>query len=62
MATTIERLAAARREIADAARLAREFARRHAFEITFSRRARHLIESSRLKDDVKRDALRAMPA
>lgn len=62
MATTIERLAAARREIADAARLAREFARRHAFEITFSRRARHLIESSRLKDDVKRDALRATPA
>lgn len=62
MAATIERLTVARGEIADAARLARDFARRHAFEITFARRARHLIESSRLKDDVKRDALLATPA
>jgi len=59
MAATVARLAVARDQIAAAARLAREFARQHAFEITFARRARHLIESSRLPDDVKQAALRA---
>lgn len=54
MAAQIATLAAARAQIAAAARLARAFARQHAFEITFTRRARHLIDSSRLPDALKR--------
>jgi hypothetical protein len=44
-----------RDEISDAARTARSFAAKHAFEITFEARTRHLICLSRLPDDLKRE-------
>ncbi|MEZ5458872.1 MAG: glycosyltransferase [Steroidobacteraceae bacterium] len=53
MGGRIASLSGARTQIAAAARLAREFARQHAFEITFTRRARHLIDSSRLPGSLK---------
>lgn len=54
IARNIARLDRDRTAIAVAARTARVFAARHAFEITFEARARHLIRLSRLPPELKR--------
>lgn len=59
MAAEIARLHKDRETIAAAARSARRFALAHAFEPTFARRTQHLVQSSRLPDDVKRAAIAA---
>jgi colanic acid/amylovoran biosynthesis glycosyltransferase len=56
LAAEIARLHSSRAEIAAAALKAREFALAHAFEITFARRTRHLVSSSRLPQCLKDDA------
>ena len=48
LAQQVARIAGQREEIANAALRARDFAREHVFERTFERRARHLINASRL--------------
>jgi colanic acid/amylovoran biosynthesis glycosyltransferase len=53
LAGEIARLHADRAAIAAAARNARKFALKHAFEATFARRTEHLVRSSRLPDHLK---------
>lgn len=57
LARVIARLDRDRESIKAAARTAREFAARHAFEITFAARTRHLIRLSRLPEDLKQKHL-----
>jgi colanic acid/amylovoran biosynthesis glycosyltransferase len=54
LARRLAQLADQRDVLAGAARQAVEFAREHAFERTFARRSAHLIECSRLPEQVKR--------
>jgi glycosyltransferase involved in cell wall biosynthesis len=53
LAQEVARLAAAREELAMAARCAREFALAHAFEDTFAARVRHMVGASRLPRELK---------
>lgn len=53
LARQIARLHEAREEIEAAAWRARDFARRHNFEVTFAARTAHLVRNSRLPADVK---------
>lgn len=57
LAALLAQLDGARGEIAETARRARDFARRHAFEPTFERRTAHLIAASRLPERLKAAAL-----
>ena len=56
LAKKIEELHNDRGEVVRAARLARDFAARHAFEPTFDARLSHVIRNSRLPEVLKRDA------
>ncbi len=62
LAGRVARLAIDREDIATASVQAARFARAHAFEITFARRSEHLIRCSRLPEEVKKEALSAVPA
>jgi colanic acid/amylovoran biosynthesis glycosyltransferase len=62
LAAVIARLHSKRDEIAAAARNAREFALAHAFEITFARRTRHLVDASRLPQCLKSAAAGNSPS
>jgi colanic acid/amylovoran biosynthesis glycosyltransferase len=53
LAQEVARLAAAREELAMAARCARKFALAHAFEDTFAARVRHMVGASRLPRELK---------
>lgn len=57
LAQRIAFLAANRSEIARHSVLAADFARQHAFEVTFARRAEHLIRCSSLPDELKRQSI-----
>lgn len=53
LADTVTRLTADRADLANAAKNARDFASRHAFEATMVRRTQHLIDASRLPPALK---------